>query len=120
MRYSWSFIIGTSINEILAILGFQVDSINPILGLLNDRFLSFSRRSKQARNDGMNPEIITLINSVMNSGFILTFRAHSDHRDMMKNPSLRVLPNILDHWEFFQLSRCFLYTFNLTLYYITK
>ena len=55
----------------------------------------------------MNPEIITLINSVMNSGFILTFRAHSDHQGMMKNPSLRVLPNILDHWEFFNYQDVF-------------
>ena len=32
----------------------------------------------------MNPEFITLIISIMNSGFIPTFRARSDHRETMK------------------------------------
>ena len=36
------------------------------------------------------PEFITLINSLMNSGFIPTFQARSNRRKMMKNPSLRV------------------------------
>ena len=44
-------------------------------------------RLERARNVKMNLEFITL----MNSGFILTARACSDHREMMKICLLRVL-----------------------------
>ena len=42
----------------------------------------------------MNPEIILLIISVMNSGFIPTFRARSDHQETMKIRLLSVLTYI--------------------------
>ena len=42
---------------------------------------------ERARNVGINPEFITL----MYSGFILIFRACSDHRELMKICLLRVL-----------------------------
>ena len=47
-----------------------------------------------ARNDNSHPEFITLINSVMNSGWELSFRAHSDEHGTMKNPSLRYLAGV--------------------------
>ena len=60
-------------------------------GTLKRRIFIVSRWSERARNVGMNPEFITLIISVMNSGFIPIFRDHSNRREMMKICHLRVL-----------------------------
>ena len=46
------------------------------------------------------PEFITLLISVMNSGWQLSFRAHSDEHGTMKNQSLRYL-NFSQYFHFF-------------------
>ena len=56
-------------------------------------------QSEWVRNVRMNPEFLTLINSVMKSGFILTFRAPSDCRETMKIHHIRVLTySLKNNW----------------------
>ena len=63
------------------------------LGLVFDGFSIFIvlRRSEQAWNDLYNPEFITLMISVLNSGLWMSFRACSDRRRTMKLRQIRVL-----------------------------
>ena len=56
-------------------------------------------QSEWVCNVRMNPEFITLINSVMKSGFILTFRARSNCRETMKIRHIRVLTySLKNNW----------------------
>ena len=61
------------------------------LRYLKDIYFVIPCSSEWAWNDISHPEFITLINSVMNSGWELSFPAHSDEHQMMKNQSLRYL-----------------------------
>ena len=58
---------------------------------LKDWFFIIPCSSEWARNDNSHPEFITLLISVMNSGWELSFRAHSDEHGTLKNQSLRYL-----------------------------
>ena len=67
---------------------------------LKDRFFVIPCSLEWARNDNSHPEFITLLISVMNSGWQLSFRAHSDEHGTMKNQSLRYL-NFSQYFHFF-------------------
>ena len=70
---------------------------NTYLRYLNGGFFVVPWWSEWAWNDIINLEFITLLNSVMNSGLIMSFRARSDYHGMTKNPSLRYL-TYLSNW----------------------
>ena len=58
---------------------------------LKDLFFIVPFSSEWARYDNSHPEFITLLISVMNSGWEMSFQAHSDEHGMTKYMSLRYL-----------------------------
>ena len=66
----------------------------PTLGISTADFLSFCDNRNELRNDIINLEFITLLNSVMNSGLMTSFRAHFDYLSQNDEKSFVEIPNL--------------------------